>query len=341
MRLSRIITMVFLLGGFVLLGFMVRRVGWSGVLDSFRIMGPWIVPYALLRVVPIVLHTTGWAACFPGRHLPLSLWQLVLIRQAGNTINQLTPTADIGGEVSKVVLLESVLPREQAVAAVVIEKGSATLAKMLYLALGTLYITQRLPLPGELYISLVLTIVLISLGLLGFIAFQRYGLVSRLVQQCARLPIARRRVQGLGQRLARLDAQLVAYYTSHPWRFVRSLVLHVFGYAFDIVRTYILLRLILGQGAPGFAEAIMITVAVTALDQMFFFVPGGVGTFEGARFVVLSALGVAHVYGLAFGIVARAEQLAWSAVGMLAYACLDRLLPRSRTTPGARVASPL
>ena len=339
MRLAKVITVAFLLAGVVLLGLMVQRVSWSGVLESFRIMGPWIVPYVLLRVVPIVLHTAAWAACFPGHHRPLSLWQLALVRQAGNTINHLTPTAEIGGEVSKVVLLESVLPREQAVAAVVIEKGSGTLAKMIYLTLGILYIMQRLPLPPEIYLSVVLTIVLISLGLLGFIAFQRYGLLSRVVQQCAYLPIGRKYLQGLGQRLALLDALLVAYYTRYPWRFVRSLVLHVIGYAFDIVRTYILFRLLLGEGAPGFAETIMVTVAVAALDQMFFFVPGGVGTLEGARFIVLSALGVAQVYGWTFALVARVEQLVWSGVGMLAYMLATRMVCSPAVEPGAKVSS--
>lgn len=93
------------------------------------------------------------------------------------------------------------------------------------------------------------------------------------------------------------------------WRFVRSLVLHFFAYTFQIVKTYILLRFLLGDGAPGLAEASMIAIAVSALDQVFFFVPGRLGTLEGARFVVLSALGIADIYGLAFGLIARAEQL--------------------------------
>jgi hypothetical protein len=45
---------------------------------------------------------------------------------------------------------------------------------------------------------------------------------------------------------------------------------------------------------------------------------------EGARFVVLSLLGVAQVYGLAFGLVARVEQLFWAGVGFLAYGVYTR-----------------
>lgn len=339
MRLSKVIIALFFLGGFVLLGGMLYQVGLSGLLESLRLLGPWLLPYIVLRVVPVFLHTAAWAACFSGPRLPLPLWQLALVRQAGNTINQLTPTADLGGEVTKVLLLEPVMSREQAMAAVVIEKGSTTLAKMAYLALGTVYLARYLPLSTELKVSLVLALGLISLGLIGFIAFQRYGLLSRVVQRLERLRIGLATLQRLSHRLARMDEQLVAYYTRHPWRFVRSLGLHFVGYLFDVAKTYILLCLLLGEQAPGLPESAMVTVAVTALDQLFFFVPGGVGTFEGARFVVLSALGVTHVYGLAFGIVARVEQLAWSVFGMLAYALIGRLLPRSSRPQQVKASS--
>ena len=67
------------------------------------------------------------------------------------------------------------------------------------------------------------------------------------------------------------------------------------------------------------ADAAMMTVVVLALDQMFFFVPGGIGTLEGARFMMLSSLGIGQVYGLAFGLVARLDKLVWSGMGLLVY----------------------
>jgi hypothetical protein len=80
-----------------------------------------------------------------------------------------------------------------------------------------------------------------------------------------------------------LDTYLIAYYTTQPWRFVGSLLWHFFAFAFDGVKTYVLLRFLLGDKAPGFAYAVMVAVAVSALDQMFFFVPARLGTLEGIR----------------------------------------------------------
>jgi uncharacterized protein (TIRG00374 family) len=320
MRFYKFVMYLSLVVGFALLGVMIWQVGVVGLLESFHLMGLWIVPFLLLKTLPLFLHTAGWAACFPGRRPPLRLWQLFMVRQAGSAISQVTPTATIGGEVTKVLLLEHSMPQEQATAAIVIDKASITLAKMVYLALGMLYVMYTLPLPTELQLSLYLSIGLISLGLMGFIAFQRYGALSKLVQGLERFRIAQQKLQWLNRHLVRLDRQLVTYYTHYPWRFVCSLLLHFTAYLSHTIRTYIVLRLLLGIEATGFPEAFMITVVVAALDQLFFFVPGQLGTLEGARFLVLSLLGVAQIYGLTFGLIARIDVLVWHGLGLLFYA---------------------
>ncbi len=329
MRTSKIVMLLFFFGGLMLLGVMVWQVGLADLAASFEALGLWIIPYIGLRTLPVFLHTAGWMACFPGDRLPLRLWQLVLVSRAGHAINQVTPTATVGGEMVKVLLLESAMPREQAMAAVVIDKASSTLANMFYLALGMLYLAHHLPIPIELKISLSITIGLSSLGMIGFVAFQRYGILTKLLHYLERRHIGQEGVQRLSRHLIPLDAQLATYYTQYPWRFVSSLLWHFAACTFDVVKTYILLRLLLGPDAPAFSEAIMVAIGVTALDQMFFFVPGLVGTFEGARLMVLSALGVTQAYGLAFGIVARMEQLVWSGLGLLAYVLCTRFSPLS------------
>src|SRR5215471_19041675 len=331
MRISKLIVAVFFLAGIALLWGMVRQVGIADLLTSLRAVGFWIVPWLLLESIPVLLHTAGWAACFHQRQPPRQWWRLVLVRLAGSAINQVTPTATIGGEVVKVLLLESALPREQAVASVMIDKASFVLAQMLYLALGLLYLSGRLVIPTKLRLSLGLVVGLLSLGLIGFVAFQRYGLLSKLVRWLDGLHIARARLHRLQQYLAPLEAQLAAYYTSHPWWFAGSLVLHFLAFAFGSIQTFLLLRLLLGTNAPPLTDAVTAAIVIVALDQMCFFVPGSVGTFEGIRFTVLSTLGVAQAYGLAFGLLSRLEGLFWNGLGLLVYALCTRTALLSRS----------
>src|SRR5436853_1322976 len=98
MRISKLIVWIFFLVGIALLCGMVWQVGIADLLISFRAVGFWIVPWILLESLPVVLHTAGWAACFQHRQCAIRFWQLVLVRLAGSAINQVTPTATIGGE---------------------------------------------------------------------------------------------------------------------------------------------------------------------------------------------------------------------------------------------------
>ena len=313
-----------LLGGVALLAGMVWHVGLAGLSAGLQALGLWLVPFFLLDSVSLFLHTAGWAACFSGPQRHVRLWRLCLVRMAGGAINQVTPTADLGGEVMKVVLLGALLPRAQAMAAVIIDKTSIALAQMSYLNMGTVYVAGHLSLPAGTQRGLHLTTGLIALGLGGFIICQRYGLLSAFVHRLRDCKYGQARLHLLSQRLASMDAHLMTYYTAHPWRFGRSLLLHFLAFVFDAVHTYILLCLLLGENAPGFVKAIVVTVAVATLEQIFFFVPGRLGTMEGIRFAVLSALGIVDVYSLAFGIVARLHNLFWTGLGLLAYAVCMR-----------------
>jgi uncharacterized protein (TIRG00374 family) len=324
MRISHLLVYVFLLAGLLLLGGMVWQVGMTDHLTSFGVVGWWIVPWVLLEIVPVVLHTAGWAACFSKHHQTVSFGRLFIVRLAGSAINQVTPTATIGGEVVKVLLLESTLPRALATATVVIDKASFTLAQICHLALGTLYLTGRLPLPAAVQLGLGFTIGLITLGLVGFVAAQRYGLLSKLLGWLSGFNRGRARLERWRQHLIPLEASMAAYYIAHPWRFGASVGLHFGAFVFSNIQNFLLLRLLLGANAPGLTEAIMVTITVAALDQVFFFVPARLGTFEGVCFTILSTLGVAQVSGLAFGLIARLEGLVWNGFGLLAYVWYTR-----------------
>jgi glycosyltransferase 2 family protein len=339
MRLSKIVTWVFFLAGLTLLLGMVYQVGLTDLLQSIEAMGLWLFPYLLLKAIPLLIHTAGWAACFSVAQPQPSFWHMVLVSRAGGAINQITPTATLGGEMVKVLLLEPMIPRQQGMAAVIIDKATITLSNMLYVTLGALYLTHVLPLSGEIQLGLSMTIGLLFLGLIGFVATQRYGLVSKALLALEWLRIGQGTLQHLRQKLLPLEAHLMAYYTQSPWRFVRSLLLHSIAHACNAMKTYILLRLLLGAQAPTLVQAIMVEAGVAALDQIFFFVPGRIGTLEGARFLVLSTFGVAQVYGLAFGLIARIEQLFWSGIGMIAYAFCTRRAGRSLAYHEASLSS--
>jgi hypothetical protein len=102
MRISHLLVYVFLLAGLLLLGGMVWQVGIMDLLTSFGVVGWWMVPWVLLEIVPVVLHTAGWAACFPKSHQAVSFWRLFIIRLAGSAINHIPPDLVVDGSPHRV-----------------------------------------------------------------------------------------------------------------------------------------------------------------------------------------------------------------------------------------------
>jgi hypothetical protein len=207
---------------------------------------------------------------------------------------------------------------------VVIDKASAALAQSVSLTLGTWYLIGRLPLPGAVQRGLGLTVGLLTLGVGGFVVVQRYGVLSKLLGWLSACQRGWASLERWRQALLPLEAALAAYYRADPWRFALSLGLHGSAFAFNSLQTWLALRLLLGAQAPSVVDAILVTSAVAAVEQVFFFVPGGLGTAEGIRVALLSSLGVAPGAGLACGLMARLEGLVWTGVGLLAYAWYTR-----------------
>jgi hypothetical protein len=227
--------------------------------------------------------------------------------------------------VAKVWLLAGTLPRLQATAAVVIDKASVTVAQVGYLIVGLLCVARSVPLPAAVRWSVSGSLGVITLGLVGFLLCQRYGVLSRCLKGLSAWPCGQATLQRWSQRLAPLEAHLGTFYTAYPGRFVRSVVGHGLAFLFDAVQTAILLGLLLGEQAPGLASALMVAVVVAALEQMMFFVAGSLGTLEAIRFTALSALGVEPTYGVAFALVARLHNVFWNGLGLVAYAwCTPR-----------------
>jgi hypothetical protein len=95
---------------------------------------------------------------------------------------------------------------------VVIAKASFALVPLFHLALGTLYLTSRLPLPVAVQLGLGLTMGLIALGLVGFVATQRYGLLSKLLGWLSGFNRGRTRLERWRQHLSPTDAVLSLRY---------------------------------------------------------------------------------------------------------------------------------
>ena len=136
-NLLRHYNLIFLAVGVVFLYWMLKKLGWANLAMYFVHVGyRWpllFLPYGLVNCLGMI----SWSNLLPDRATRPSLGRLYLLYLSGESLNQLTPTASMGGEPYKAFRLKAQgVPWEQATASVVIQKGMMVLSLVLYIFLG-------------------------------------------------------------------------------------------------------------------------------------------------------------------------------------------------------------
>jgi len=250
------------------------------------------------EVVAHALNGCAWRFAFtPESARRVSLGELIRLRVAGDAINYLTPTATIGGEVARTMLLSDACGGEARAVSVVTAKATQTLAQAFFITAGLIFIAKE------------------WVGL----ATARWTLAGAGVGLAAVMLVARRlNARGGGTAAAwRRVVGLVGFVRSHPERVALSTLLFALAYAWGALEAYWICRFLLHPVSPVVAFAIEV-LSIT-IDGLLFVVPAKIGTQEGGKVVAFAALGLPTSLGFAFGVVRHVRELVWAAVGILLY----------------------
>ena len=132
--------------GLCLLLFLIWKIGLDALWHEIVTLGWWLVPIVLIEGVADIFHTLGWKRCLGGIGRRYSFFNIFRIRLSGYSINYLTPTASLGGEITKGTLLSENSRGSEAASGVIIGKLSYTLAQLLFVAFGSITILWGLSL---------------------------------------------------------------------------------------------------------------------------------------------------------------------------------------------------
>src|SRR5689334_10025131 len=99
--MKRIETILFVLGCVLFTG-LVWSIGVGELWRQLTSLGWRIFPFILAEGLGEALHTVAWRHCLPKNLKSVPLFFLFRVRLAGYAINYFTPTAALGGELTKV-----------------------------------------------------------------------------------------------------------------------------------------------------------------------------------------------------------------------------------------------
>lgn len=300
----RFLTLGGLAGGVLL---MTGLIAWQGAPVVLALVSDVGLSLLLLPLVWLPSHglaTWSWRMLFePGRAPGFGrlLWAAFI----GRAVNNLLPVAQLGGEIVKVRALvlrghDSV----EAAASVMVDKTVQALAMVPFALIG-MALLLVLATSDALIGWLLAGLLLLSVGIAGFIGLQRAGLF-RLMHALAGQVMRSEDWHALHASAVSVDDRIRAIYRNRG-AFLAAVCVRLLSYAAQIAEVWLAARL-LGQPI-GLPEATMLkSLAVTVADSAFI-VPNAYGVQEGAYVMLGALVGLEPSLMLALSLATRVREL--------------------------------
>ncbi|MBI4775664.1 MAG: flippase-like domain-containing protein [Deltaproteobacteria bacterium] len=316
----RIFHRVCILSGTLLFVWLLWRIGPNTVWRHVLELGWGILGVFFLEGAAELFHTLGWRSCLAKTHRKLGFGKLFAIKWAGYAINNLTPTANVGGEVTKGTLLAGYGSGAQAASGVIVGKMAFVLAQLLFVAVGSVILFPYLDVAPAILTGVFIGGGLLLSGLVSFLLLQKYGKLGAVLRRLAARNLGRNTLKRFSEKLDSLDNELRSFYIERPFGLYVALLWHSFGFVCYVAQVY--LFLILSGAQATITGAAGAWCLASWFDLAGFAVPLRIGVQEGARVVALVALGLPSALGMAFAMVIRIQEICWAGLGLLVYASM-------------------
>jgi glycosyltransferase 2 family protein len=306
--------------GVAFFAYLLWTVGVQELWRELALLGWGLIPLMLGEGVAEMIHAVGWRHCLNGPYRSLPWRTLFGIRMAGYAINYLTPTAALGGEVTKAALLASHHRGAGAASGVLIGKLCFALAHLLFVILGAGLILWRVPLPGTLWLAMLVSGGLVASGIVTFLLLQKHGKLGALVRWLAARKLGGRPLEKAARDLTAVDDAMERFYRERPWDLALAIGCHLVGFSVGIAQTWLFCRLLHQEASWSVAAGAWFLGMW--FDLLTFAVPLNLGTLEGTRIIAFKAIGYSALTGMTYGIALRLAQLFWAGFGLVTHAML-------------------
>ncbi|MCK7480612.1 MAG: lysylphosphatidylglycerol synthase domain-containing protein [Candidatus Moduliflexus flocculans] len=301
--------------GFLLLAYLVLKIGLGTVLSQLARFGPWFLATIAVAFAWLFVQACAWGLVQAAHFRPVPLLRLFRAKIISDSLNALIPSASLGGDAARAFLIRRHVPLTEGIPGVLVDKTIEFSSGVLFLVTGFLLSLLFVDLPRWMNVAAAVCLGGSVVGVVLLILFQRKGTfwalgrVAKVVPEVGRF--AARREAGIRQ----LDRNLRLVYANIDARTALAALLHYVSRFLGAAEIFIIMR-VLGTPAT-FLQAVFIAAGVTIINTAFFVVPGHVGVMESAHVVILQSLGFSAGLGLGLGVIRRLRKLATMAVGMV------------------------
>jgi len=312
----RLVNLILLLIASIFFVWILNEVGWD-TLGHYLWQVGWYWPLLLLPYGVVTwLEAWSWKYLLVDTPARTTVGRLFWLRLGGEALNQLTPTASLGGEPFKASRLQADgIPLEVASASVVIMKGILVLSLVLYIFVGLALAPVYLPEAAKHMLFLILAALGLAAAGIIFVVVQRrepFGNSFRFLDRRGWLPHFLRDQEGF---LENLDTAMSQFYRQYPSRAALAFFLFFLSWLLHSVEVFVIFWLL---GHPiSWGLAVCLDALAMLFTALGFFIPAAIGVQEGGNILLAMGFNLGFDLGAAFSIVRRIREAFWLCLGLV------------------------
>ncbi len=301
--------------GLLLFAFLVYRIGLRQIYHYIRYIT--LLKFFLLLILNFikwVLFTYTWKVVINQYDGEISFLNLFAARMAGHSISYLTPSAYLGGEPVRAMMVKGVDIRKSA-ASVIVDKTIHVYTMIIFIIIGIIIAIARIPLWREL--KLVFITFLFGSVILAAIIFikQTQGFLMWIVRSLERFRIKIRFLARNKEKIKEIDSYVSDFYKKHKKAFLIVFVLNCLTAVFWVGEFYITLLFMQTKELTIMNSYLVMTLG--NLSILVPTIPASLGTYETANVVIFVLVGLGAAAGLTLTIIRRIIALIWTGIGLL------------------------
>jgi putative membrane protein len=310
---------LFLILGVVLLGVIVAQTDVVHALSLLAKIGWGFVAIFALYFVGFVIDAYAWQLTTPGVANNFKwLYRFYQVRLAGEAFNTVTPTASMGGEAVKAIMLKNLygIGYRDGTASLILAKTMIVVALVAFLTVGFALMQGSPKLDDTYKFVSGAGLAAFGLGAILFVLVQRYKITSLAGTALGRSKWFAR-LNALLEPLHEVEDRLIHFYTRQPNRLMAVFLLSFLNWVIGIFEIWLVMDLI---GHPiSLTDAWIIETVAQLVRSATFFIPASIGAQEGAFLIVGAAITGQPSFGLTVALARRIREIVWTAWGLAVF----------------------
>jgi uncharacterized protein (TIRG00374 family) len=300
------------LGIFVLI---VYKIGPDQIWDNIKkiTLGNFVILF-FMRLFYWVLRTYSWKVILDGYGHRSSFGHLFACRMSSHAISHLTPSATVGGEAARIMMVNS-SSKKISLASVIVDKTMEFLSLIAFAIIGVAIAITRIPMPAKYQILMISFVGFITFLLLLITHKQKQGFIGWIFKLLGKIRIKFKFVEKHQKKIKETDEYISEFYRVQRKRFLHVFLLYSLLVLLWTAEIHTTLLFINAKGIS-FLDSFVI-VSLGSIAFAFPIVPASLGVYEATYVGIFALLRLGTDVGLTLVLIRRVIALLWAGIGLL------------------------